>query len=136
MVTKPAPVDTGLTVHRGSTVQRLTEYNVRLLQSIDSSSRDERAYADLLAANIERVGARTCWIIRTAINPSEQEDILALASPWLHEIRDRLESRARTRQNPNGSTETVAEWIFGDDYLTKLMKRGDEIVAKATHIDE
>ncbi|OAA78919.1 Heterokaryon incompatibility [Akanthomyces lecanii RCEF 1005] len=136
MVTQPAPMDKGLTVHHEATVRQLAEYTTRLLQNMATSRADERAYAELLAENVERVGQRACWIVRSAINPSEQTRILAVASPWLHEIRARLEARARTQTDPDGTSRTVAEWPFDDEDLTRLMRQADRIDAEAVRIDD
>ncbi|OAA57165.1 Heterokaryon incompatibility [Cordyceps fumosorosea ARSEF 2679] len=138
MVTQPAPVDKGLTVHREATLRQLAEYAARLLDDIETPHADEHAYAALLADNVRRVAARACWIVRSAVNPCEQERILALANPWLHEIRDRLESRARTRtDDADGTARTVVtEWVFDDADLTRLTLQADRIVAEGVAIDD
>lgn len=136
MVTQPAPVDRDLTVHHETTIRQLAEYTTRLLQNIATSRADERAYAELLAESATRVGHRTCWIVHSAINPGEQTRILALARPWLHEIRERLEARTRTETGPDGTSRTVAEWPFDHDNLTRLTQQADAIAAEAVNIDE
>lgn len=136
MVTKPEPVDAGLTIERESSVRQLAEYIARLLRTIQTSREDERAYAIFLAENVERVQSCTCNIIRSAINPSEQTRILYAANPWLHEVRDRLDSRAYSKQQPDGTTVTLTEWVFDDETLTSLTRRADRIVAEAVRITE
>lgn len=136
MVTQPAPVDKSLTIHREATVRRLADYLVRLLTDLSTPRPSERAYAGLLAETVQRVAGRACWIIRSAIHPSEQERILARTNPWLHEIRDRLESCAHTETGPDGAARTVAEWTLDDQQLTRLTLEADRIQAETVTIDE
>lgn len=136
MVTQPVPVDRSLTVHLEATVRQLTEYVARLLDDVETSHDDERAYAALLAESVRRAGGGTCWILRSAIHPDEQERILALTNPWLYEMRDKLERRARTRTGADGTSKTVAEWAFDDKELTRFMLQADQIDAETVRIDE
>ncbi|EGX87771.1 Heterokaryon incompatibility [Cordyceps militaris CM01] len=136
MVTQPAPVDKSLTIHREATVRRLADYLVRLLTDLSTPRPSERAYAGLLAETVQRVAGRACWIIRSAIHPSEQERILARTNPWLHEIRDRLESCAHTETGPDGAARTVAEWTLDDQQLTRLTLEADRIQAETVTIDD
>lgn len=140
MVTQPAPVDRSLTVHREATLRQLAEHTARLLEeALETPRPDERAYADLLAASVRRVADRTCWVLRSAIHPSEQTRILAAATPWLHEIRVRLEERARSRTDADNGTTTrtvITEWVFDDAELTRLVLHADRICAETVAIDE
>ncbi len=140
MVTQPAPLDKSLTVHREAALRQLAEYTTRLLQGLSPAAGvDARAYADLLAENVTRVGGRAGRILRSAIHPSEQERVLAVANPWLSEIRARLEERARpgTRDDADGGRpRMVTEWVFTDADLTRLIRQADQIVAETVRIDE
>lgn len=137
MVTQPAPVDEPLTVFREATIRQLAEDTARRLRGLESARADELAYAGLLAENVERVQHRTCAIILHAINPSEQERILAVAEPWLRELKDRLDGSARTSETEDGTSETVlTEWPFSDEELTVLTRRADGIVAETEYIAE
>ncbi|XWW98126.1 hypothetical protein V2A60_006123 [Cordyceps javanica] len=136
MVTQPAPLDKALTVDREREVRQLVDYLGRLLEDLETPRDDERAYADLLAETVRRVGAGTCWIIRSAICPAEQEAILTLANPWLREVRDRLESRAYSKTGEDGQSRTVAEWVFDDADLTRLTLQADRIRAETVAIED
>ncbi|OAA35113.1 Heterokaryon incompatibility [Beauveria brongniartii RCEF 3172] len=142
MVTQPAPVDRSLTVHREATLRQLAEHTARLLdEALETRRADERAYADLLAASVRRVADRTCWILRSAIHPNEQTRILAAATPWLHEIRVRLEARARSSRTDadhgtTARTTVITEWVFDDAELTRLVLHADHICAETVAIDD